>query len=510
MSPEPHSPDAIPEPPGSPLESSCSQSCHSEGMSADTDNDGPKPLRRCPAPLQGRLVSFFKTLVCGLILSALGWVVTLYLARPPAIPLPVYRPLIELTKTLPSLSFAENDSYGMGEFKLNIYENCSCPSLWIRSRRRYLPENADDLWDNDLWGDIPSDLPGKLYGFDEDRMMNIAIRCEELFEGLTALETMVSRFESDINHAHQDAMDTISAIIDYLHSLYRYQLLKRHKHDSTYDGWIIEGYLNELGTSVSDSRRVLTQVQDDMLGPVANKKGSTYKRRNPRAFTTRLTYDEYTRLRLHSSVVLVSTLSHIATDVSLLLDKAQNISAELDGTHHQNRDCGVYPNQSPVGRMALNNISRTAIHNAAKAHQAVARIDALRVSLRGFWGTRQHYKEEETYLWYKRPNRKHAHLSLLGNENALVGDLWQATWTWLGLQTEFPTSMVSLASYLTQWIPARYSVRLPDLKEQHAALVKLYLDEAARGVGRYRRPNDDSTFHLNWPGDYEKFGWYHV
>ncbi|KAM0418773.1 hypothetical protein ACHAPT_012283 [Fusarium lateritium] len=479
---------------------------YSDDTSTDTDREhrgrtnhvppGAKSPRSQPIFLQQSFVNFVKAVVFGLVLSVLGPLVVPYIVRPSAIPLPVHRPLIDLTKTLHSLNFTEDASDHLHFLKSNFTLNCSCPLDWIRSRRQYLPENANGLWGNDLWGDIPSDLPGKLDGFDDNQMADIALSCEKVSKNLEALFTEILNLSQSIDRAHSDALRTISAIVGHIHRVYWHQLRGKHKGSSDYEGWVAEGYLNELGTSVADHLYADVEVQDELLGSTANKKGSTYKRRNPRAFTTQRKQITYHRHRLYSSVALASTLSHIATNASLLQDQVRSINAALEGTTSKGKKCLIAWREDVSVQTALESIPRAATRKAARAHQAITGIDALRVSLRGFWGTRP-YDKEDADNQYKQLVREFVHLSLLGNETALAGDLWQATWTWLGLQTEFPTSAVSLGSFLGQWLPPRRSVQLVELKDQHGAFVDLYTHEVK---GRFS--TSKSPFDLSWPGDY--------
>ncbi|RTE71098.1 hypothetical protein BHE90_014499 [Fusarium euwallaceae] len=508
----PQSPNTAPESPGTPLDSppaspvsTCSQRSadtdveyddehedehedehddehddqHNDehGDGHDDENNG--GFARAPSnhiPHRDRHTTLTATFVYGLALSVFGWAVICSLVHPPAIPLPIHRPIIDLTKTLPSLDFSQNDSYNIYSFKLQFESNCTCPLKWIRNRRRYLPENPDDLWESDLWADIPPNLPGQLDGYDDHQMMDIARRCEKISEDIGALYTHVSSFTLPINQAHEDALATISALVDHLHQVHRYQARREHKPSSRYDGWITEGYQNELGASVIEHWHVEVEVQDEMLGSNPNKKGSTYKRKNPRAFTTQLEHISQPRLRLYSSVAVSSTLSTLATNASLLLDQVRVISAELQNVHQRNSKCRGLLNDRPSGNTGLEDIFRAATHKAATAHQAIARVDALRVSLRGFWGART-YSKKKRYDYPDQFDPKLGHLSLLRNETILAGDRWQATWTWLGLQTESPASHVSLGSFLSQWLPVRHFVRLPELREQHAALIELLMDE---------------------------------
>lgn len=509
MSSAPHSPDTTPEspgsspgsPPDSPLASPASTSSHSSVDTHGEHDDRSACASSNHIPLQDRLAALAETILYGLAISVFGWVVICYLVQPPAIPLPIHRPLIDLTKTLPSLGFSKNDTHNLYLLKRQFESNCTCPLQWIRNRRRYLPENADDLWDNDLWADIPPNLPGQLDGYDEHQMMNIARRCEKVSEDIRVMYEQVLNFSLNIMQAHDDALATISALVGHLHQVHRYQLRRKHKSSSRYNGWITEGYRNELGASVIDHWHVEVQVQDEMLGPAANKKGSEYKRRNPRAFTTQLEQISHPRLRLSSSVAVASTLSALATNASLLLDQVRHMSDEFGQVHRQNSKCRRLLNERFSWTTALEDIFLVATHKAATAHQAIARIDALRLSLRGFWGTRTYGKmEKNDYLG--QFDRQLGHLSLLRNETILTGDLWQATWTWLGLQAASPASRVSFGSFLTEWLPVRHLVQLPELKEQHAAFTELLMEEDVVESFLDGIPNYPRTFDLDWPGYY--------
>ncbi|RSL46956.1 hypothetical protein CEP54_013622 [Fusarium duplospermum] len=506
----PESPDTPPDsPPASPVSTSSHRSADTDveydDEHDDEDNDehgnghddeNNVGFARAPSnhiPHWDRHAALTATFVYGLALSVLGWAIICCIVQPPAIPLPIHRPLIDLTKTLPSLDFSKNDSYNLYSFKRQFESNCTCPLKWIRNRRRYLPENPDDLWESDLWADIPPKLPGQLDGYDDHQMMDIARRCEKMSEDIGALYTHVSSFNLPINQAHEDALATISALVGHLHQVHRYQARREHGPSSRYDGWITEGYQNELGASVIEHWHVEVQVQDEMLGPAANKKGSSYKRKNPRAFTTQLEHISHPRLRLYSSVAVSSTLSTLATNASLLLDQVRAISAELEKVHQRNSKCRGLLNDRHSGKTALEDIFRVATHKAATAHQAIAKVDALRVSLRGFWGTRTYGKKRRND-YHDQLDPKLGHLSLLRNDTILAGDRWQATWTWLGLQTESPASDMSFGSFLSQWLPVRHFVRLPELREQHAALIELLMDE---DIGESILDGYPRMFYLN-------------
>ncbi|UPK91033.1 hypothetical protein LCI18_001968 [Fusarium solani-melongenae] len=219
---------------------------------------------------------------------------------------------------LPSLDFSQDDNYSIHTLKRQFESNCTCPLQWIGNRRQYLPENADDLWDNDLWGDIPPNLPGQLDGYNEGQMMDIARRCEQVSNDIEEIYTQFLEFKFIIEQAHKDVLNTIYALVGHLHKVHRYQLRRKHRSNSRHDGWITEGYRHELGASVIDYWHVEAQVQDEMLGSAANKKGSEYKRRSPRAFNTRLEQVSHPRLRLSSSVTAASTLNLTAPPECLI------------------------------------------------------------------------------------------------------------------------------------------------------------------------------------------------
>ncbi|KAL6364345.1 hypothetical protein LRP88_02265 [Fusarium phalaenopsidis] len=505
-SPPPSSPSGSPppsSPPDSPPGSPVSTSSHSS-----VETDGERDSRSVRAfsnhvTLQNPLATLIETILYGLAISVIGWAIICYLVQPPVIPLPIHRPLIDLATTLLSLALSGNYTNDLHFLQRQLQSNCTCPLEWIRNRRRHLPENADDLWDNDLWADIPPNLPGRLDGYDEYQMMDIARRCEKVSEDIGALHAQVLNFNLDIiQPAHDDVLNTISALVGHLHQAHRYQLHRKHNSSSRYDGWITEGYRNELGASVIDHWYIEIQVQDEMLGPAVNKKGSKYKRRNPRAFTTQLQQISHRRLRLSSSVAVTSTLSTLATNASLLLDRVRLISDELGQVHHKNNRCRGWLSERDSRKSVLEDIFRVANHKAETAHQAIARIDALRLSLRGFWGTRTYgKKDEDDYLRQFDP--KLDHLSLLRNETTLAGDIWQATWTWLGLQTASPASHESLGSFLSEWLPMRHLAKLPELKEQHAAFTELLKREDVRESFLDGVPTHPQMFDLNWAGYYK-------